>query len=271
MYEQILTERRGPVAVLTLNRPEKLNAWTPQMSSELRDAIEQANASPEVAVIVLTGAGRGFCAGADISNWNQTFQRGAAPTTGSPTTQRGDSWVHLLQGSKPVIAAVNGVAVGIGLTQILPADIRIAAESARFGAIFARMGVVPELASTYFLAQVVGLGAALEMCLTARMVDAAEAKHIGLVTRVVPDAQLMDEALALANSIATLPPTQLRLAKRLFAANAVEQDIDAVMAREGEALGQAYASPEFREAVSAFMEKRTPDFRASQRPSEATR
>ncbi len=261
-YEQILAERRGPVTVLTLNRPEKLNAWTATMSAELREAIQQANADPDVAVIVLTGAGRGFCAGADISNWNQSFQRGSGPSTGGGAAPRGDSWVHLLQQSKPVIAAVNGVAVGIGLTQVLPADIRIAGESARFGAVFAKMGVVPELASTYFLAQIVGLGAALEMCLTARMVDAAEAKQIGLVSRVVPDAQLMEEALTLANSIAALPPTQLQLAKRLFSANAVEQDLDAVISREGEALGQAYASPEFREAVTAFMEKRQPDFRA---------
>ncbi len=264
-YEQILAERRGAVSLLTLNRPEKLNAWTGQMAAELRDAITAANADPDVGAIVLTGAGRAYCAGADIGAWQRDLRTGAGPDASrpSPMTRAGDSWVHLLQRSKPVIAAVNGAAVGVGLTQILPADIRIASEQAHFGAFFVRMGVVPELASSYFLAQLTGLGAALEMCLTGRMVDAPEALRLGLVSKVVPADRLLDEALALAESVAALPGPQLRMIKDLFARNAADIDLDAVLAREGEALRTAYATPEFREAVTAFMEKRQPNFRAA--------
>lgn len=262
-YEQIRAERRGAVALLTLNRPEKLNAWTDRMHAELHDAISRANEDAEVGAIVLTGAGRGYCAGYDIGAWREGLQQGGVERSGGSAARPGESWVHLLRRSKPVIAAVNGVAVGVGATHVLPADIRIAAESARFGFVFVRMGVVPELASTHYLVQLVGLGPALELCLTARMIDAAEALRLGLVSRVVPDDRLLDEALALGDEIAALPPTQLRLAKQLLHANAVEQDLDAVLAREGEALRQAYASPEFREAVTAFMEKRRPDFRTA--------
>ena len=264
-YEQILFERRDSVALITLNRPEKLNAWTQRMAAELRDALGRANDDPDIGAIVVTGAGRAFCAGADIGSWNRDLQEGEGPAAAgtSPGMRAGESWVHVLQRSKPIIAAVNGVAVGVGMTQILPADIRIAAEGARFGALFARMGLVPELASSYFLAQIVGLGAALEMCLTARMVDAGEALRLGLVSRVVPAERLLDEALDLARTIAALPGPQLRMVKRLFAHNATEGDIDAVLARESEALQQAYRTPEFREAVTAFMEKRQPNFRAA--------
>lgn len=270
-YEQILSERRGAVALLTLNRPEKLNAWTGQMQAELRDAITAANADPQVGAIVITGAGRAFCAGADIGGWQRSLREGGGPAAGAAggAAGAGESWVHLIRTAKPVVAAINGVAVGVGLTQILPADIRIASASARFGAIFVRMGVVPELASSYYLSQLIGLGAAQELCLTARMIDAQEALRLGLVSRVVADGvgaaggpSLLDEALALAESIAALPGPQLRMIKDLFTSNATDPDLNAVLAREGDALRRAYATPEFREAVSAFMEKRPPDFRS---------
>lgn len=263
-YEQILYERRGVAALVTLNRPEKLNAWTSKMQSELRDAIERANADDDVAAIVFTGAGRGYCAGADIGAWRQSLAEGPGPAAGNAGRNSGEfeSWVRVVRRAKPTIAAINGVAVGVGLTHVLPADIRIAAESARFGAIFARMGLVPELASSYYLAQLVGLGAAQELCLTARIIDADEARDLGLVSKVVPDEHLLDEAFALAASIAALPGPQLRMIKELFDQNAADPDTDAVQARESEALQRAYATPEFREAVTAFSEKRQPDFRA---------
>ncbi len=259
-YEQILVDRRGPVALLTLNRPEKLNAWTNTMAAELRTAILAADADDEVGAIVLTGAGRAYCAGFDIGAWSKDLQ-GSGPQSGGQTTARGDSWVHLLRRVKPVIVAVNGVSVGIGLTHTLPADVRIAAESARFGCFFVRMGVLPELASTYYLSQLVGLGAAQELALTARMFEAQEALRLGLVSRVVPDGELLDAAIELAGTIAALPGPQLKMTKALFTQNATDQDLDAVIGRESAALAQAYQTPEFREAVTAFMEKRPPNYR----------
>lgn len=263
-YEQLLTEQRGAVAILTLNRPEKLNAWSATLRGELHTAIAAANDDPEVGAIVLTGAGRAYCAGADISAWQHDLAASDGPGFGSTRPAGGtdgSSWVHLIRGSKPVIAAVNGVAVGVGVTHILPADIRIASEQARFGFLFVKAGVVPELASSFFLPQLVGLAAAQELCLTARMIDAQEALRLGLVSKVVPPAALLDEAVALGETIAALPPDQIRMTKELFTRNAAETDLDLVMRREGEALQRSYASPDFKEAVAAFMEKRTPNFR----------
>jgi enoyl-CoA hydratase/carnithine racemase len=268
-YEQVIYQRRDPeaVAVITLNRPEKLNAWNPTLQRELREAIGVANDDPAVGAIVLTGAGRAYCAGADIGNWQRNLEGGTGDAFrgGSGAAERGprpedENIVALIRRSKPVIAAVNGVAVGVGVTHILPADIRIASENARFGFIFVRMGVVPELASTYYLSQIVGLAAAQELCLTAKMIDAAEALRLGLVSKVVAPERLVDEAVAVGAEIAALPPLQVRLTKQLFTRNATDADTAAVMAREGEALATAYASPEFKEAVSAFMEKRQPVF-----------
>lgn len=258
-YEQILYERRGAVALVTLNRPEKLNAWTDRMHGELRDAIRAANADDAIGAVVLTGAGRGYCAGADISGWSASLNNSDGANLGGrerAARPADENIVQVIRQAKPVIAAVNGVAVGVGLTHILPADVRIASQAARFGFLFVKMGVLPELASTYYLSQIVGLAAAQELCLTARMIDAQEALRLGLVSRVVPGEQLLDEALALGETIAALPRPQVRMTKELFNHNATDMDIAAVMGREGEALQQAYASPEFREAVTAFMERR---------------
>ncbi len=259
-FEQILYERRGMVGLITLNRPEKLNAWTDRMHAELRTALSAANDDSEVGAVVLTGAGRGYCAGADIRAWQESLQQGGGRVTlGGDDVRaidRSENWVTLVRRSKPVIAAVNGAAVGVGVTHLLPCDIRIASEQARFGFYFVRMGAVPELASTYYLTQIVGLGAAQELCLRARMIDAQEALRLGLVSAVVPAERLLEEAFAVAEEVAALPGPQLRMTKELFNRNATDTDIQADMAREGEALARAYASPEFKEAVAAFMERR---------------
>jgi enoyl-CoA hydratase/carnithine racemase len=257
-FEQILYERRGHTGLITLNRPEKLNAWTTVMQAELCDALTAANDDPQVRAVVLTGAGRGYCAGADISAWQRGLEGGSVSLGDSnrPRREPSEGWVPLVRRSKPVIAAINGAAVGVGVTHILPCDMRIASETARFGFYFVRMGAVPELASPYYLTQIVGLGAAQDLCLRARMIDAQEALRIGLVSAVVPADRLLDEALAIADEIAALPGPQLRMTKDLFNRGATDMDVLANMAREGEALQQAYASPEFKEAVTAFMERR---------------
>jgi enoyl-CoA hydratase/carnithine racemase len=264
-YEQILYELRNDVAWITLNRPDRLNAWTPRMSVELADAIEHANADRAIGAIVVTGAGKGFCAGADMEDTFGKRIAGEDPgdntAGGSGGLPAGLDWVGLVRRSKPLIAAVNGAAVGIGLTQIMAFDGIVAAERARFGMLFIKVGLVPELASTHFLVQRVGFGKASEMCLTGRLYDAAEAERIGLVDHVVPGDELAGKAHEIASAMAANPDPQLRMIKRLLTENGSETDIGAVERRESELLRQCWTTPEHKEAVAAFVEKRPPRFR----------
>ena len=257
-YEQILFEKRGDSAVVTLNRPERLNAWTWKMSAELLDAFGRANDDNNIASIVVTGAGRGFCAGADVRD---SFQRGLDNPNERQPERRTGNYVEFIRNSKPLIAAVNGVAVGVGLTQILPMDIIIASENARFGMFFIKMGLVPELASTYFLTQRCGFAFSSDMCLTGRMVEAEEAGRIGLVNRVVPAEKLMDTAMEYAKMFAANPNRQMCWIKDLITKNGANEDYNAVMGLEHARISDCYTSTEHREAVTAFQEKRSPKFR----------
>jgi enoyl-CoA hydratase/carnithine racemase len=254
-YEQIRYELRGDVALVTLHRPERRNAWTPRMSRELADALSRANADPVVGAIVMTGAGQGFCAGADMAAFDAQLEGGGDP-------RGAGDWVSLVRGSKPLVAAVNGASVGVGLTMILPFDVIVASEAAKFGMFFIRMGLVPELASTRFLVQRMGFGPASEMCLSGRLYGAAEAHAAGLADHLVAPAALEGRALEIAASMAGNPAPQLRWIKELLTRNACDPDLDAVQRREFERLNEAYRTPEHREAVKAFLEKRQPRFHA---------
>jgi enoyl-CoA hydratase/carnithine racemase len=253
--EQITFERRGNVGLVTLNRPDRLNAWTYQMNGELCDVITQCNDDASVGALVVTGAGRGFCAGADIRDNFQARLDGK-----EEKVRQTPDWVTLVRESKPLLAAVNGASIGVGATMILPFDVIIASDRARFGMGFIKMGLVPELASSHFLVQRMGLGRASEMCLTGRLYSAEEAFQMGLVDRLVKHDELLDQALALAGEMAANPGPQLRSIKALLTQNGSETDLGKVQRREIEALTEARRSPEHREAVSAFLEKRTPDF-----------
>ena len=204
-YDTITVEQRGRVALLTLNRPEKLNAWTPAMMAEMRSAMEASVADNGTGAIVVTGAGRAFCAGADIDavfKTNSEARDAAQPENVAPA--RAENWVSFLQNlPKPTIAAVNGAAVGIGVTQVLPMDIRIASEHARFGMFFVKMGLVPELASSALLPKMVGQARALDWCLSGRMIPAAEAREAGLVSEVVAADALVDRAIEIVNCFRT--------------------------------------------------------------------
>ena len=255
-YQTITCERRGAVALITLNRPDRLNAWTPQMASEQADAIRAANEDGEVGAIVMTGAGRGFCAGADM---HDTFK---ARLDGGDPAGDGDrsggmppdvDWVALAREAKPLIAAVNGAAVGIGMTMILPFDVIVASQRAKFGMLFIKVGLVPELASTRLLAQRVGLGRASEMCLSGRLYEGEEAYRIGLADRLAPPETLLAEAFELADEIAANPQPQLRMIKRLLTENALETDLGLVQRREHELIRECWRSPEHRRAVAAFL------------------
>jgi enoyl-CoA hydratase/carnithine racemase len=264
-YALITFERRGAVGLLTLNRPERLNAWTPSMAVEQAHAIEAANADPQIGAIVMTGAGRGFCAGADME---QTFKSRLDGTDPGEDTASGSGgmpasldWVGLLRRSKPIVAAVNGAAVGIGMTMILPCDVILASEQAKFGMLFIKVGLVPELASTHFLVQRIGFGRASEMCLSGKLYGAAEAHAWGLADRLCRPEELVDQAVALAGEIAANPDPQLRMIKELLSRNGTDPDLARVQRLESEHLRECWTSPEHKEAVSAFLEKRTPRFR----------
>jgi enoyl-CoA hydratase/carnithine racemase len=263
-YEQIRSERRGEVQLVTLDRPDRLNAWTPRMAEELADAFESANRDSAVGAIVVTGEGRGFCAGADME---ATFSvrigggdPGANTAEGQGGMPAGLDWVKLCRESKPLIAAVNGAAVGIGMTMILPFDVLLASQPARFGMFFIKVGLVPELASTQLLVQRVGFGAASELCLSGRLWSSAEALSVGLVERVLPPDELLDDAIELGATIAANPAPQLQMIKQLLSANAVEGDLNEAQRRESALLRDCWKTPEHAEAVAAFMEKRPPKF-----------
>ena len=258
-YETILTSLEHGVMTITMNRPERLNAWTYQMGAELQHAIEHGNDDANVDVFVLTGAGRGFCAGADIKD---LFKNQADAGDDGSNERPARDWVGLVRGAKPMIAAVNGAAVGVGLTQILPCDYIMASPDAKFSARFVKMGVVPELASSYYLVARAGFGLANRMMLTGETLGAAEAQRIGLVDELVADADdLLPRAMQLAKQIGENPPRALGAVKALVTANMAEPDVKEVQKREMAALNEAYKSPEHHEAIAAFIEKRPPNFK----------
>jgi enoyl-CoA hydratase/carnithine racemase len=256
-YEQILYERTGRVAVVTLNRPDALNATTSVMNQELQDAFRTAGADDDVGCVVITGAGRAFCAGADVRAFQSGLQGGAGYRAESGPGGRLDTLWNI---PKPVIAAINGVAVGVGATMPLACDIRVASAQARIGYVFRRMGMAPEFGSTFLLPRIVGLPRAMELCLTGRMVEAEEALRIGLVTSVFPAESFMDEVLQLAADLADGPTQAFAMTKQGFHRGLTSTLSEAESWEYGEANPALRAGPEYREGVTAFMEKRKPNF-----------
>jgi enoyl-CoA hydratase/carnithine racemase len=264
-YEQILVEQRGRVGIITMNRPERLNAWSPTMDAEMREVVAAWDEDPGVGAIVFTGAGRGYCAGADVGRFNSDIEsRRSADESEAPAPRRAarsSGWTEFILGlSTPTISAVNGVAVGMGLTTTLSMDVRIASERAKFGAVFVKMGVTPELGSSYFLSQLVGLGRATEWALTGRLVPAQEALEAGLVAAVVPHDDLLERAVETAAVIASRPTPQVAATRLLMRRHASATDISAVLALETRVFADARSTWEHAEAVQAFLQKRDADF-----------
>ena len=256
--EQILTQTRGRVGVITLNRPDKLNAITGAMRRELHEQVIGWNADDSIGAMVITGAGRAFSAGADVGGF-EDFVRGESAET--PAARPTDiSWVELARESKPMVCALNGAAVGLGITLTLPCDVRVAADNARISFRFLRIGLTPEFGSTHYLVNLVGLGVALEYMLTGRFVPAAEAKAAGLVNHVFPAESLVDEAVSLAQEIADNPSWHLAKVKRLIHENYMEKDLAWVLKRESETLRAARCTEAHKEALAAFRERREPRF-----------
>ncbi len=263
-YTQIAYEVTDRVATITLDRPEQLNAFTNTMLHELLDALDRVDADDAVRAVIVTGRGRGFCAGADLSAGGETFSHGGSDVTteaGVPRDGGGLLTLRIFECLKPVIAAVNGPAVGVGVTMTLPMDVRLASESARFGFVFARRGIVPEACSSWFLPRVVGISRAAEWVYTGRVFPAAEALAAGLVRSVLAADELLPAAHALAREIAEhTSPVSVALSRRmLWRMLGADHPMEAhrVDSRGVLVRGQ---SADAAEGVVSFLEKRAPSF-----------
>ncbi len=260
-YEQITTETRDGVLTITLNRPERLNAWTAQMGKELRAAFDHADVDDEVRAIIVTGAGRGFCAGADLASGGDTFDYRKHSIEGPARDNGGEFTLRAFESTKPTIAAINGPAVGVGATMTLPMDVRLAAQDARIGFVFARRGIIPEACSSWFLPRVVGISRAMEWVATGRVFSAQEALQGGLVRSLHPKDELLDAARALAREIAeNSAPVSVALARQLmWRMLGAEHPMIAHRAdsRGMVARGQ---SADAVEGITAFLEKRPASF-----------
>src|SRR5438876_6968195 len=261
-FEQITTEVADGVLTITLNRPERLNAWTGTMGRELREAFDQADADDEVRAIIVTGAGRGFCAGADLGAGGETFDyRARGSREEVPRDNGGEFPLRVFECSKPVIAAINGPAVGVGATMTLPMDVRLAADDARIGFVFTRRGIVPEACSSWFLPRVVGISQAMEWVATGRVFSAQEALEGGLVRSLHARGELLDAARELAREIVeNAAPVSVALARRmLWRMLGAEHPMVAHRA-DSRAMFYRGQSADAVEGVTSFLEKRPAHF-----------
>ncbi len=264
-YETLLTDLRDGIFTLTLNRPDRLNAFTGKMMDEYLHVLDAIDENDDVRVVIVTGAGRGFCAGADLGGGGATFDsgggKGADEIARVPRDGGGRVTLRIFDCSKPLIAAINGPAVGVGITQTLPMDIRLASDRAKMGFVFARRGIVPEACSSWFLPRIVGISKAMEWVATGRVFPAEEAREAGLVSEVVSHDQLLPRARELAAEIAentsamSVALSRHMLWKMLGADHPME-------AHRVDSQGIHFmgSSPDAREGVQSFLEKRAPRF-----------
>lgn len=261
-YKEIIFEKSNQIATITFNRPDKLNAMTPRMMGELWDAIRKVEDDPNLRVTIITGAGRGFCAGQDLSSGGGTFDNLDQPQDAAERVKKEGSTIkRYFSLKKPVIVAINGPVVGVGVTIILPFDIRIASESARIGIVFNRRGVIPEYASPWLLPRIIGISKAAELMYTGRILNAKEALEFGLVSRVVPDDKLMDVAKELAEEILLCAPVSVALTKRMLYQFLSETDVDKAESINHQYLGWISTKADTREGVMSFLEKRKPEWK----------
>ena len=257
---ELLVEQRGQVVILTLNRPDTLNALTMPMVDAVLARLDECNDDPDVRVVVITGAGRGFCSGLDLKAANIADAKRKSVFR---MLDYANHWIARIRAfSKPTIAAVNGVAAGGGLGLALGCDLRVAADNAKFSAIFANIGMPTQDAAGALLPQVVGMPKALEMIYTAKMVGAEEAERIGLANEVVPAGELIERVVALGERIAALPPIAIAMSKQIVL-RGYGKSLDDQLAYQnlGTFLNSGYAVEDLKEAVTAFKEKRKPVFK----------
>tara|TARA_B100000405_G_scaffold9628_1_gene8443 strand:- start:191 stop:1090 length:900 start_codon:yes stop_codon:yes gene_type:complete len=269
-YETIKYEVKDKILTITLNRPDRLNAFTGQMMNDLIAAFDSASKDDEIRVVIITGEGRGFCAGADLGAGEATFNRDENPRAKKSDDEENLEWLRdgggrttlaIYDCSKPIIAAINGPAVGVGVTMTLPMDIRLASEEAKFGFVFARRGLVPEAASSWFLPRIVGISKSLEWTFSGKVFNAKEALEGGLIRSIHSKDSLMDEAKSIAKEIientspVSVSMTRQMLWKMLGADHPMEaHKIDS------RAIYELGKGDDTKEGVNSFLEKRAPDF-----------
>jgi enoyl-CoA hydratase/carnithine racemase len=260
-YKCLLLDVKDGIATLALNRPERLNALGDTLREDLHDAVRRAAGDDEVRVMVITGVGKGFCAGGDVKAMHEGKEAGTARSVREKMAPLRDQvLLALREAPKPVIAAVNGPAAGAGMNLALACDIRLASTNARFGQTFVRRGLHPDWGGTYFLPRIVGMAKAAELIFTGETIDAVEALRLGLVSALYPPEELMPATQALARKIADGPPLAIRLARRALYHN---QEVDLRQALEFETFAQnvCFETDDAREGIRAFVEKRMPVFR----------
>ncbi|MCX8073558.1 MAG: enoyl-CoA hydratase/isomerase family protein [Candidatus Binatia bacterium] len=255
-YETLQVEWQGSVGVVTLHRPERLNAWTPTMGKELVEAFRAFDADSGIRVVVLAGAGRAFCSGADLDFFRAQARSGERE---GGVTRSEDFPLLLRQFSKPTIAALHGYALGVGATMALLCDLRIASSETQIGFLFARLGLMAELGSTYLLPRLVGLARACELLFTGKMYSAEQCAAWGLINRVVPPGQALEQALALASEIAECAPLSLRLTRQALY-EGLENSFPGQLRLESLSLHYLYGTADHKEALQAASEKRSPVF-----------
>jgi enoyl-CoA hydratase/carnithine racemase len=260
-YTELLVEKKGNIGTITFNRPDKMNALSTTSFKEFGRSLEDMDSDNNIRVVIITGAGRAFTAGLDLAESKNGPGEEALQVV---PQQGGTAWIgHTMRNmKKPVIAALNGITVGGGFSIALACDIRIASEDAKLGGAFLRVGLVPELGSTYNLPRLVGIAKACELIFTAKMIDAKEAKEIGLVNEVVPRDQLQEYTLKMATEITKAAPLALQIAKKALY-QGIDTDIDTAV--QFEQLGQStcFKSNDFKEGIQAFLEKRKPEFKGT--------
>jgi enoyl-CoA hydratase/carnithine racemase len=269
-FEQITTEVSDGILTITLNRPERLNAWTAMMGRELIEAFDEADADDDVRAIIMTGAGRGYCAGADLATGGETFDYRAraaeasllsATESGVPRDNGGQFTLRVFASTKPVIGAINGPAVGVGATMTLPMDVRLAADDARIGFVFARRGIVPEACSSWFLPRVVGISRAMEWVSTGRVFSAQEGLDAGLLRSLHPADELLPAARELAREIVeNTAPVSVALARQMMWRMLGAEHPMIAHRADSRGMFARGQSADAVEGISAFLEKRPANF-----------
>lgn len=263
-YEEIIYEVSEQIATITLNRPDKLNSFTNRMLKEIIAAFDESDADDNVRAVIVTGSGRAFCAGADLSGGGETFAKGGSDVKAKTGVMRdggGLVSLRIFESKKPVIGAINGAAVGVGVTMTLPMDIRLASTTSKFGFVFAKRGIVPEAASSWFLPRIVGISQATEWCFTGRMISADEAKEGRLVRSVHAPEDLLPAARAIAREIAeNTAPVSVALSRQmLWRMLGADHPMQAHRV-DSRAINSRGASDDAREGVMSFLEKRPANF-----------